>query len=97
MTSTCLRFCEAQMEALAQVLDTARASLEGWAATALHHLHQQNDAVCMLAASQEALYTQHLHSGTRYFKLILSNSHLQTTLLRYCLQLDSIKRTTYSA
>lgn len=49
------------MEALAQVMDTARAGLEGWAATALHHLHQENDAVCMLAARQEALYTQHLH------------------------------------
>ena len=49
------------MKALAQILDTARASLKGWAATALHHLHQQNDAVCMLSARQEALYTQHLH------------------------------------
>jgi len=49
------------MEALAQIVDTARAGFEGWAATALHHLHQQNDAVCMLAARQEALYTQHLH------------------------------------
>ena len=58
---TCLCFREAQMKSLAQVLDTARAGLECWAAAALHHLHQQNNAICMLAACQEALYTQHLH------------------------------------
>ena len=48
------------MEALAQGLNGAGASLEGGAAAGGHHVNQQDDPVCVLAAGQEALDAQHL-------------------------------------
>lgn len=56
-----LRLRQVQVEALAQVVDGARARLEARAPAVCHHLHQQDDAVGMLAAGQETLDAQHLH------------------------------------
>ena len=61
ITHTCsaafhLCFSEVEVEALAQIVHTAWACLEGGTATALHHLNQQHNSVCMFAAGQEALY-----------------------------------------
>ena len=55
-----LRLRAVQVEALAQRADAARARLEAGAAARGHHVDQQDDAVRMLAARQEALYAQHL-------------------------------------
>ena len=54
-----------EVEALAQGLEGAVAALEGRAAAPLHHLHQQDDAVCMLAAGQKAPDHEHLHPRSR--------------------------------
>ena len=48
------------METLAEVVYAACTSLEGGAAAALHHFHQQQHPVSMLAARQKPLYAQHL-------------------------------------
>ena len=56
-----LRLSAVQVEALAQRANAARPRLEAGAAAGRHHVHEQDDAVCMLAAGQEALYAQHLH------------------------------------
>jgi len=48
------------VEAFAQVVHTPGSCLECRTAAALHHLHQQDDAVRMFAARQKALNAQHL-------------------------------------
>ena len=48
------------METLAEGGHCPGAGLEAGAAAALHHLHQQDDPVCVLAAGQKALDAQHL-------------------------------------
>ena len=55
-----LRLWEIQVEALAECSDSPGPCLEAGAAAVLHHLHQQDDPVCMLAAGQEPLDAQHL-------------------------------------
>ena len=57
-----LGFCAVQVKALAQSAHAARAGLEAWAAAGGHHFHEQDDAICMLAAGQEPLDAQHLQS-----------------------------------
>ena len=57
-----LGFCAVQVEALAQSAHAARAGLEAWAAAGGHHFHEQDDAICMLAAGQKPLDAQHLQS-----------------------------------
>ena len=60
-----LGFRQVEVEAFAQGLKGTVAALEGRAATALHHLHEQDDAVCMLAAGQKPSDHQHLHPVMR--------------------------------
>lgn len=56
-----LCFCEAEVEAFAQVLYASCAGLECRTATPLHHFHQQEHSISMLAACQETLYAKNLH------------------------------------
>ena len=70
-----LRLGQVEVEALAQCLDGAGASLEGGAPAGGHHVNQQDDPVCMLAAGQEALYAQHLQRRAAWHLQLLCVPH----------------------